>query len=289
MAKKATAGELVSPANLWGKPLPRISTGRPAAEKLEGKGPQMQMKPENEADADDIDSDDAESDAESFDGPTAADEPELEVEEDDETGAELETADEPENKEDDDDNADEDVDVEDFENEEDGDDSVSDAAETSVASAESIPRERKTRTTVKVMEMAEKKTMSDHVRDEIVARKRTGESLRGVDIVAALAKRKIKVSAAQVSQLLKKAGMGGKSRAGRKAASPASPAATSKDHEERSRRANKAKNARADVGGLDLPWSQLTAAKAFVLTCDGSVDTAMSVLTTLQKLKQFVS
>ena len=274
MAKKATAGELVSPANLWGKPLPRIPTGRAAAEKPEGKGTRMHP------DDDEIDSDvDAELDD---DEAEEVAEPELEVEEDDESGAELETSDEPEGEEDDEDNA-----VEDFEDEEDGDDSVADTAESSVEAAESAPRDRKSRTTVRVDAMAEKKTMSDHVRDEIAARKSAGESLRGVDIVAALAKRKIKVGAAQVSQLLKKAGMGGKSRAGRKAA-PA-PVAAGKDHEERSRRANKAKNARADAGGLDLPWSQLSAAKAFVMTCDGSVDTAMSVLTTLQKLQQFVS
>jgi len=275
MAKKATAGELVSPANLWGKPLPRIPTGRAAAEKPEGKGTRMHPDDDDEIDSD-VDAELAEAEE--------VDEPELEVEEDDEDGAELETSDEPESEEDDDE---EDDAVEDFEDEEGGDDSVADAAESSVEAAESAPRERKSRTTVKVDAMAEKKTMSDHVRDEIAARKRAGESLRGVDIVAALAKRKIKVSPAQVSQLLKKAGMGGKSRAGRKAA-PA-PAAAGGDHEERSRRANKAKNARAAAGGLDLPWSQLNAAKAFVLTCDGSVDAAMSVLTTLQKLQQFVS
>ena len=57
-----------------------------------------------------------------------------------------------------------------------------------------------------------KKSMSDHVRAEIARRQEAGASLRGVDIIQALAKRSINVSAAQVSQLLKKEGVSSKSR-----------------------------------------------------------------------------
>lgn len=82
--------------------------------------------------------------------------------------------------------------------------------------------------------MADKKmSMSDHVRREIDKRKASGDSLRGVDIVNALAKRGVQVSAAQVSVLLKKAGVtGGKAGRPRRA-----PAATSE--EETSRAASK--------------------------------------------------
>ena len=52
-----------------------------------------------------------------------------------------------------------------------------------------------------------KKRGSDYIREEIARRRESGDSLRGVDIVKALAKKKVAVSAAQVSQLLKAEGV----------------------------------------------------------------------------------
>jgi hypothetical protein len=163
------------------------------------------------------------------------------------------------------------------------DDSDDDDVDSTVEPDASAPRARKARDNTKVEEMAEKKSLSDYVREEIAARKASGESLRGVDILNSLAKRKIKVSAAQVSQLLKKEGVSSKARGGRK---PAAAVATS---EERSRVANKARTTTRPTGGADLPWDRLNAAKAFVSACGGSVDEAEDVLSMFQKLNKVVS
>ena len=72
----------------------------------------------------------------------------------------------------------------------------------------SKPR-RKERVSMASSKTEKKKSMSDYVRDEISRRIDNDKSLRGKDIVAALAAKGVNVSPAQVSQLLKKAGVTG--------------------------------------------------------------------------------
>jgi len=137
--------------------------------------------------------------------------------------------------------------------------------------------------------MSEKKSGADHIRDEINKRKAAGDSMRGVDIVAALAKRKIEVSPAQVSQLLKKAGMGG------------APRAKKTDADAKSRVAAKGKKTMqvtvpetarvlpkrpAVTTGKStvLPMTQLKAAAAFLAACDGCYTTAEEILSTHKQL-----
>jgi hypothetical protein len=284
MAKKVETGEIVSPANLWGKPLPR-APGKPTATTEEGKAARMLP------DKDKIDS-----------------YVDAELEEDEPTDAELideESADDVYDEvstveasgDDEDDDADEDDDE--FEAE-DGDDdaAVSDVADDSdvdsAVDVDEVPvKASAADTPTKVVKkMAEKKSISDYVRDEIASRKASGDSLRGVDIVNALAKRRITVSPAQVSQLLKKAGISQKARGPRKAV-----AATAS--EERSRAALKSAKAapkaqprqqapkvRATAATTtELPWKQLNAAKAFIAACDGSFESAADALAMFRKIE----
>jgi hypothetical protein len=280
MAKKVETGGIVSPANLWGKPLPRVPNKPTATE--EGKA--ARMLPDEKIDSD-VDAELEE------DEPTAAELAEEDsVEDEDEVSTvEATGGDEDEDAEEDDE----------FESEEGDDDDadVSDVADEGANSVDSavdvdevpVPAATKAGATPKVMKkMAEKKSISDHVRDEIADRKSAGESLRGVDIVNALAKRKIKVSPAQVSQLLKKAGVSQKARGGRKAVAVAAT-------EPRSRSALKAKKVetrqqapkiRATTGTTtELPWKQLNAAKAFIAACNGSFDEASDTLSMFQKIE----
>lgn len=135
--------------------------------------------------------------------------------------------------------------------------------------------------------MSEKKSGADHIRDEIAKRKDAGDSMRGVDIVAALAKRKIEVSPAQVSQLLKKAGMGG------------APRAKKTDADAKSRVAAKGKKQLAPAEtarvlpkrpavttgkSTMLPMTQLKAAAAFLAACDNCYATAEEILSTHKQL-----
>ena len=162
--------------------------------------------------------------------------------------------------------------------------------------------------------MADKKkvSLSDHIRNEIEKRKASGASLRGVDIVAALEKRSISVSPAQVSQLLKKAGVAGSKR-GRKPASASAPA----EQNEKPRVAMKAakkdvaeapkqrlvlkrhpqaapaaevrsapKAAKVPSTGFRVPMTQLQAAEAFVDACGGSFKNAERILTAAASLSQ---
>jgi hypothetical protein len=122
--------------------------------------------------------------------------------------------------------------------------------------------------------------------------------MRGKDIVAALAKRKITVSPAQVSQLMKKAGLSGKTRGRKPATATATEAAADK-----SRSAMKAKKredatptptqprqalkARPATGnGFKVPMSQLQAAESFVEACGGSFKSAAQILTAAEQLSQ---
>jgi hypothetical protein len=185
-------------------------------------------------------------------------------------------ADEPDDEEEEEsDEDDDDLDPEDVVDEE------HDEVEATVAEDEEDANNRK-------VVMSEKKSGADHIRDEINKRKAAGDSMRGVDIVAALAKRKIEVSPAQVSQLLKKAGMGG------------APRAKKTDADAKSRVAAKGKKtmqmtvpetARVLPKGravtsttTTLPMTQLRAAAAFLSACDGCYATAEEILSTHKQL-----
>ena len=134
--------------------------------------------------------------------------------------------------------------------------------------------------------MSEKKSGADHIRDEIAKRQAASESLRGVDIVAALAKRRIEVSPAQVSQLLKKAGAGG---------APRDKKLVAAGDEGKSRIANKTKKSPAEPprvapkvkpspAATALPMDQLKAASAFLAACDGCYATAGDILSAHKQL-----
>jgi hypothetical protein len=133
-----------------------------------------------------------------------------------------------------------------------------------------------------------KKSMSDHVRDEISRRQESGDSLRGVDIVNALAKKGVKVSAAQVSQLLKKAGVSAKARGPKKAKAAAEErsraAVSTKKAAEPPRAAPKAR----PVGGTDMPMPQLKAAKEFLAAVGDSYEEARRVLGLHEQLHDYL-
>ena len=272
MAKKTEVGGFISPANLWGKPLPSLS-GKPA--------PVKQDPPEERTKrmlADEDDKSDSDVDAE--------------LEEDD-AAAYVEAAAEEDNEPDDADDAEsadeEDEDeVDGYEPEEgdDADDGEEVDATVAVDADDPAPVPVTASAKKKVSPMSEKKSGADHIRDEIAKRQAENESLRGVDIVAALAKRRIEVSPAQVSQLLKKAGAGGAPR-GRKLV-------TASD-EGKSRIANKTKKspaeppriapkARASQSTTALPMDQLKAASAFLAACDGCYATAGDILSAHKQL-----
>lgn len=240
MAKKVEADGFVSPASLWGKPLPAA-----LHKTAEAKKGATRMRTEDDDDEIDLDVD-AELEE---DGPSDDD---LLSDEEDETSVEPVMA----SSEDTDD-----------ETEEDDDDVVASAVEVDdpePVAAENPTTQKKRATSP----MAEKKSISDHVREEIAARKASGDSLRGVDIVNALAKKKIKVSPAQVSQLLKKAGVGQKAR-GKRAAVAAETAEKSRIAE-KARKHSPEPTKAAKAVTSDLPIAQLRAAKAFLDACGGS-------------------
>lgn len=267
----AKSEEFISPANLWGKPLPG-ATARTTAKK-EGKSTRMR-------DEDDINDDvDAELEEDVVDATPIG-----EIEDDSAAYAEAAAleGDDPEDEED-----------ETEYEPEDGDDvSAEDEVASTVEDDEDpAPVEMSAGAKKKkVKDMAAKKSGADHIRDEIARRQESGESLRGVDIVAALAKKRVEVSAAQVSQLLKKAGVSSGKR-GRPA--------KAEEVEDRSRFAAKGKKISAEparvapkrpatVGGsgksATLPMEQLKAASAFVAACDGCYDTAEEILTAHKQL-----
>lgn len=131
-----------------------------------------------------------------------------------------------------------------------------------------------------------KKRGSDYIRDEIARRTEAGESLRGVDIVNALAKKRVTVSAAQVSQLLKAAGVAGAARGRQPAAKPEvsaqrpRPAAVVTETQSRAA-AQRPKNLEYPT---ELPLDQLKAASLFLDACDGSYDTAAAILDVHRKV-----
>lgn len=301
MAKDREAGKFVSPENLWAKPVPGAKK-----EPAQTKATRMRTKDEDNMEDEDIDVD-AELEAEDAYGD--------EIEED----ADAELAAEADDDTDVGDDADDDEDEIDYESE-DGDEDIAatDETETAVSAVDAddvdvddetdeseVVSTKESRTT----KMAEKKktSLSDHVRNEIEKRKTSGASLRGVDIVAALEKRGINVSAAQVSQLLKKAGLssgkkgrpsGSKSggeagerpraalKAGKKPAEePKARATVSRKPAAEPMRV--APKATAKTGnGFNVPMQQLSAASDFVAACGGSFDKASRILAAAEKLSQ---
>lgn len=317
MAKKIVAGLPISPTNLWGKPLPR-PTNKPPEKKVAG----MTTEDSDIMEDDDIDVDAELADADEDivdDEPVEVEAAEVAAELDDES-EEDEVDDEgltfaAEDGDDDEDDelveiVDEDVEeeqvvsaVEDDEEEEPGETEELEVAATTTESNRVMANKTK-----------EKVSLSDHVRNEIAKRKDAGASLRGKDIVSTLEKRGINVSAAQVSQLLKKAGLGGAPR------SRAPAAATEASSTEKSRVAMKAKKrgemtlkikpaakpaakpapiaaqprsalkaAPAASGHFRVPVDQLQAAEAFVDACGGSFEKATRILTTAAQLSDAFS
>ena len=272
MAKKTEVGGFISPANLWGKPLPNLSGSKPAPATNEQKEERTKRMLADEDDTSDSDVD-------------------AELEEDDAAAyaeAAAEEADEPEDAEDAED-ADDDEEVDGYESEEgdDADDGEEVDATVAVASDDPAPVPVTASAKKKVSPMSEKKSGADHIRDEIAKRQAAGESLRGVDIVAALAKRRIEVSPAQVSQLLKKAGAGG---------APRGKKLVAAGDEGKSRIANKAKKPTAETPRMlpkgrpatgavgTLPMDQLKAASAFLAACGGCYDSAGEILSAHKQL-----
>lgn len=281
----AKAEEFVSPANLWGKPLPGATSKAPK-EKKEDKGTRMRAK---EYDDEDVDADvDAELEEDVVDDAEAYAEEDTDYEDEGdadvrETAATL-TDDEVEAGDDDEDETE-------YEPEE-GDDDVSDEAVDSAVEVDEdddpveAPKATKTRKG-KVKDMAEKKSGADHIREEIERRQESGDSLRGVDIVAALAKKRVTVSPAQVSQLLKKAGV-----ASGKRTPVAAGEERTRDAARHKRKEEPAKNAapkrpvaRGPSGSATLPMNQLKAATAFLAACDGCYETASEILAEHKQLR----
>ena len=288
----AKAEEFVSPANLWGKPLPGATSKTPAKKEKKEKGTtRMRFATKEDYDDEDVDADvDAELEEDTVDDSAAY--AETETEYDDESGDDVR---ETEATLPDDEPADDEDETE-YEPEE-GDDVSDEAVDSTVEADEDddpveAPKATKTRKR-KVKDMAEKKSGADHIREEIERRQESGDSLRGVDIVAALAKKRVTVSPAQVSQLLKKAGVAPAKRG----------AAVAAGGEERSRDAARRKPAKAEPakaapkrpvskaqsGTTPLPMEQLNAASAFLETCDGCYETANEILTAHKQLRSMMA
>lgn len=284
----AKAEEFVSPANLWGKPLPGATSKAPAEKDKKEKGTTgMRFATPEDYDDEDVDADvDAELEEDAVDDEAAYAEADYEDEGSEdvrETAAKLS-----------DDDADEDDETE-YEPEE-GDEVSDEAVDSTVEADEDddpveAPKATKTRKG-KVKDMAEKKSGADHIREEIERRQESGDSLRGVDIVAALAKKRVTVSPAQVSQLLKKAGVASAKRGAAVAVSEerTRDAARHKRKEEPPKSAApKRPVARGPSGSTTLPMDQLKAATAFLAACDGCYDTAGDILAEHKKLRSVVA
>lgn len=288
----AKAEEFVSPANLWGKPLPGATSKAPAEKEKKEKGTtRMRFATPEDYDDDDIDADvDAELEEDIVDDAEAYAEAETEYE--DESGDDVrETA----ATLPDDETADDEDETE-YEPEE-GDDVSDEAVDSTVEPDEDddpveAPKATKTRKR-KVKDMAEKKSGADHIREEIERRQESGDSLRGVDIVAALAKKRVTVSPAQVSQLLKKAGVKPAKRGAAVAAAGEERSRDAARHKptkaEPAKAAPKRPVSKAPSGTTTLPMEQLNAASAFLETCDGCYETANEILTAHKQLRSMMA
>jgi hypothetical protein len=289
----AKAEEFVSPANLWGKPLPGAASKAPVEKEKETKEKgttRMRFATPEDYDNDDVDENvdvDAELEEDVVDDEAAYAEADYEEEDSEdirETAAKIPAAE-----------SDDDEDDETEYAPEEGDEVSDEVVDSTVEPDEDddpVESPKATKTTKrKVKDMAEKKSGADHIREEIERRQESGDSLRGVDIVAALAKKRVTVSPAQVSQLLKKAGVASTKRG--------ATVAVGADGEERSRDAARRKHAKSEpvkvapkrpvakapTGGAALPMAQLNAAGAFLATCDGCYDTANDILAAHKQLR----
>lgn len=286
----AKANKFVSPANLWGKPLPGATSKAPAeTEATKEKGTKrMRFATPEDYDAEDGDVN-AELEESTVDDAEAYDETDDYEDESIEdirtTAAKLPDEDTAELNADDDETE--------YEPEE-GDDVSDESVDATVAVDEDddpvmAPTATKTRKG-KVKNMAEKKSGADHIREEIEQRQAAGDSLRGVDIVAALAKRRVTVSPAQVSQLLKKAGVSGSKRTPVAAGEERTrDAAKHKRPEAMPKAAPKRPVAKSPTGSTTLPMVQLKAASAFLAACDGCYDMADEILAEHKKLRSVVA
>lgn len=283
----AKADDFISPANLWGRPLPGATSKAAESAQKKKETKSTRMRDDYEDEDEDIretavDLDDADVDAELEDH---SDEAYAEAEEADEpVGDDVEDTDEteyaPEEGDEDAVTAEDDSDAEMV----DDDDSVAvDDEEPVAASAGTKKKGSKN--------MAAKKSGADYIREEIERRQEEGESLRGVDIVSALAKKKVTVSPAQVSQLLKKAGVSGargaKAGAGEEKSRVA--AKNKKPAEVTPRVAPKRPVATAPSKTTTLPMDQLMAASAFLEACDGCYDSAADILKAHRQLGEMMS
>ena len=279
----AKAEEFVSPANLWGKPLPGATSKAPK-EKKEDKDTRMRAK---EYDDEDVDADvDAELEEDVVDDAEAYAEEDTDYEDESSDDVRETAATLPDDEVDDS----EDDDETEYDPEE-GDEVSDEAVDSAVEADEDddpveAPKATKTRKG-KVKDMAEKKSGADHIREEIERRQESGDSLRGVDIVAALAKKRVTVSPAQVSQLLKKAGV-----ASGKRTPVAAGEERTRDAARHKRKEEPAKNAapkrpvaRGPSGSATLPMNQLKAATAFLAACDGCYETASEILAEHKQLR----
>lgn len=287
MAKKLG---LVSPAQLWGKPLKTVGPQKAAEKKVTGK---MTHDDEDVTDDEiDVDAELAQADADENDLHAIEAESDVDVVDDVEEG-------DPDEEDAADDETDYDAEEGDVSDQ--TEDAVEDDEEVVTAVADNEENGEKNPNPTRTVSMSEKMSLSDHVRAEITRRQKSGESLRGKDILDALAKKKVKVSPAQISQLLKKAGLGGKTR-GKKATAPVA-AATETDksrvagkHAKRGVEPATAAKPKsqpqftakrpAATGSFRVPVDQLKAAEAFVDACGGSFQSAERILTAAAQLSQ---
>jgi hypothetical protein len=298
MTKKDDGSGFVNPASLWGKPLPKMlqpttpkGSTEPKKEKNSGMGRRDSEDIDLDSDVDDELEGTGPSDDELLDG---TEEEETTEETYVEASVAVEVTDDEAEDEDDDDEAEDEA-----EEEADVEDVVEvDEAESAVDEAddEEVEPTRRSHTVAE----KKKKSMSDYVRDEIAKRTDAGDSLRGVDIVNALAKKGVKVSPAQVSQLLKKAGISAKARGPKKHKAAAAPAATTSEASERSRMAMSRKktsekkpagrpaNKVATAVAGTLPVTHLKAAKAFLTVC-GDYEEAARILKLHEQLQDVMS
>ncbi len=284
MAMKDGAGTPLNPANLWGKPDPRASIIK--EEKVSRKTEDEEHLEEDvdlDAELDTAEEEFADEDGDGDFAPEAGDETSEQDENvEEEIAAEAEDADAELEPDDDDEAESVDDDAEDDENLA-ADDEVTDSVATN--------RKR---------DMAEKKTsLSDHVRAEIRRRKDSGASLRGKDIVEALARRNVKVSAAQVSQLMKKEGVppGKPGRRAKETAEQETPTRSAFQRKQAAapvkapakaqptRAAGQARQADSSRG-FRVPMAQLEAAEAFVEACGGTFEAAERILTAAAQLSK---
>jgi hypothetical protein len=291
----AKAEEFVSPANLWGKPLPGATSKAPAEkEKKKEKGTtRMRFATPEDYDDEDVDADvDAELEEDTVDDEAAYAEADADYEDEGSTDVRETAAKLP----------DEEIDEDDDETEyapEEGDEVSDEAVDSTVETDEDddpVEAPKATKTPKgKVKDMAEKKSGADHIREEIERRQESGDSLRGVDIVAALAKKRVTVSPAQVSQLLKKAGVAPAKRgavavaAGEERSRDAARRKHATKAAEPAKAAPKRPVAKAPSGTTTLPMEQLNAASAFLETCDGCYTTAAEILSAHKQLRSMMA